>query len=70
MRFSIETTWDSQPVTHQPAKIELQPLGENSIQMNVEGKFFNDPKNPGGVAGQPFLGLWEFEGMKLRFYSS
>ncbi len=40
-------------------------MGDNSIQMHVEGKFFNDPPNPGGIPGQPFFGLWEFEGILL-----
>jgi hypothetical protein len=30
--------------------------------MDVEGEFFNDPQNPGGAAGEPFMGLWDFEG--------
>ena len=30
--------------------------------MDVEGQFFNDPPNPGGAAGEPFMGLWDFEG--------
>ena len=63
MRFSIERTWDDQPITHLPSTIELQPLNENSILMTVQGKFFNDPANPGGVEGQPFMGLWDFEGI-------
>lgn len=53
---------DDQPFTHRPATIELRSLNDDSFQMNVEGKFFNDPPNPGGVAGEPFMGLWDFEG--------
>lgn len=62
MRLVIERTWDDQLVNHAPAVIELQPLDERSFQMSVEGKFFNDPPNPGGTPGEPFMGLWDFEG--------
>ena len=48
---------DDQPFTHRPATIELRSLNDDSFQMNVEGKFFNEPPNPGGVAGEPFMGL-------------
>lgn len=65
MRFTIEKTWDDQPVTHFPATIELQPLNEASFQMSVEGQFFNDPPTPDGVPGEPFMGLWNYEGRIL-----
>lgn len=61
MRFEIKTTWDGQAIDHEPAKIKLLPHDDNSFQMIVEGKFFGDP-NPGGEAGQPFMGLWNHEG--------
>ena len=28
----------------------------------MNAPFFNDPPNPGGPAGEPFPGLWEYEG--------
>ncbi|XP_046637300.1 UPF0462 protein C4orf33 homolog isoform X2 [Daphnia pulicaria] len=65
MRLSIERTWDDQPLTHRPATIELRSLNDESFQMDVEGKFFNDPQNPGGAAGEPFMGLWDFEVIEL-----
>ncbi|KAI9563048.1 hypothetical protein GHT06_010505 [Daphnia sinensis] len=65
MKVSIETTWDNQPIVHQPAIIELKSLHDNDIQMDVEGTFFNDPPNPGGVPGEPFMGLWDFEVIEL-----
>lgn len=68
MRLSIEKTWDDQPVNHDPAIIELQPLNDKSFQMHVEGTFFNDPSNPGGVPGEPFMGLWDYEGLILWFH--
>lgn len=30
--------------------------------MNVSAAFFDDPP-PGGEAGQPFYGLWDYEGI-------
>lgn len=35
------------------------------VEMNVTAPFFNDPK-PDGPSGQPFYGLWDYEGEFLR----
>ena len=59
----IRTTWDGQNLTHKPVEIELKRLNESSFIMEVKAIFFDDPKNPGGVVGQPFHGLWEYEGI-------
>jgi len=31
--------------------------------MVVKAPFFNDPVNPRGVPGEPFFGLWNYEGI-------
>jgi len=65
LELTILTTWDGRPVEHRPVEIELKPLNGSTFEMNVEAPFFNDPPNPGGEAGQPFHGLWEFEVVEL-----
>lgn len=65
MKFEIQTTWDGQPIDHQPAVIELLPHDGTSFQIIVQGKFFADP-NPGGVTGKPFFELWNHEGIYFQ----
>jgi len=61
MEFSIEHTWDSNPVDHDPTRIIFSP-GQGGLKMEVLGPFFNDPAGPAGPIGQPFPGLWDYEG--------
>lgn len=61
MEFSIENTWNSNPVDHDPIQITFSP-GQGGLKMGVSGPFFNDPAGPPGPAGQPFPGLWDYEG--------
>lgn len=62
MTFSINTTWDGNPINHRPITLTLEPDRSRNLIISVEGHFFNDPKNPGGLPGQPFPGLWDYEG--------
>ena len=63
MELTIEKTWDDQPLTdHDSVIIRLEPLNDSHFVMNVQSPFFNDPSDPGGIPGQPFLGLWNYEG--------
>jgi len=68
MELTISTTWDGRPIDHRPAVIELKALNDSSFAMNVDAVFFDDPGNPGGEVGQPFLGLWEYEGLFNFFF--
>ena len=68
MELTIEKTWDDQPLNHDPVTIRLEPLDDSSFGINVQSPFFNDPANPGGTPGQPFLGLWNYEGFVLWLY--
>lgn len=61
MQFLIEHTWDSNPVNHDPIRIRFSP-GDGGLKMEVSGRFFNDPAAPPGPPGQPFPGLWDYEG--------
>jgi len=62
MEFYIRHTWDSVPVDHKPVKIRFSP-GEEGLLMQVTAPFFNDPPAPAGPPGEPFPGLWDYEGM-------
>ncbi len=61
MEFQIKRTWDSLPVAHKPVKIRFSP-GEDGLLMQVTAPFFNDPPAPAGPPGEPFPGLWDYEG--------
>ena len=37
-------------------------LFQGGVEMNITAPFFNDPPPPGGVPGQPYYGLWDYEG--------
>ena len=63
IEWTIDKTWDGRDVEHDPIKIQLSPATSgNCLFLKVQAPFFNDPSNPGGPKGQPFLGLWEYEG--------
>jgi len=64
--FNIGLTWDGKPVDHVPAKITLTP-GPSEIRVSVSAPFFNDPAPPGGLPGQAFFGLWEYEVVEAFF---
>lgn len=61
MEFSIQHTWDSNPVNHEPIKIVFSP-GQGGMKIKVFGPFFNDPAAPAGPPSQAFPGLWDYEG--------
>uniref|UniRef100_A0A4W5MKB6 Uncharacterized protein n=1 Tax=Hucho hucho TaxID=62062 RepID=A0A4W5MKB6_9TELE len=65
MEFVISTTWNSLPVDHEPVKVTFSP-GDGGMKMQVSAPFFNDPPGPSGPPGQPFPGLWDYEG-RLHF---
>lgn len=69
MEFSIENTWDSSPVGHDPTRIIFSP-GQGGLKMEVIGPFFNDPAGPAGPVGQPFPGLWDYEVVESFFLDS
>lgn len=65
MEFSIDLTWDSKPVGHDPVNIRFSP-GDGGLKMEVCAPFFNDPPAPSGPSGQPFPGLWDYEGKRYH----
>ncbi len=62
MEFLISTEWDGAVLDHDPATITLTSHPEG-VKMLVEAVFFDDPSNPGGTPGEPFPGLWDYEGL-------
>ncbi|XP_023668313.1 UPF0462 protein C4orf33 homolog isoform X2 [Paramormyrops kingsleyae] len=69
MNFTIDQTWDSLPVNHDPVNIKFSP-GDCGLLMEVSAPFFNDPASPPGGAGQPFPGLWDYEVVESFFLNS
>lgn len=69
MQFSIQHTWDSNPVDHEPIKITFSP-GEGGLKMQVFAPFFNDPPGPAGPPGHAFPGLWDYEVVEAFFLDS
>ncbi|XP_029950895.1 UPF0462 protein C4orf33 homolog [Salarias fasciatus] len=69
MEFSIQSTWDSSPVDHDPIKITFSD-GQTGLTMKVSGPFFNDPAAPPGPAGHAFPGLWDYEVVESFFLDS
>lgn len=63
MDFTITHTWDSRPVGHSPVKISFSP-GDGGLKMEVDAPFFDAPAAPPGPPGQPFPGLWDYEGTR------
>eukprot|EP00092_Neocalanus_flemingeri_P007627 GFUD01008231.1.p1 GENE.GFUD01008231.1~~GFUD01008231.1.p1 ORF type:complete len:1056 (+),score=227.00 GFUD01008231.1:78-3170(+) len=63
VQLQIETTWDGDPVESPTCvKLTKEPAG---LGIEVDAKFWNDPTNPGGKAGQPFFKLWNYEVVEL-----
>jgi hypothetical protein len=61
MEFSIKTQWDGKFIDHPEAIIHLAST-EAGMKMSVDAPFFNDPPSPGPTSGEPFYGLWNYEG--------
>ncbi|KAK3099705.1 hypothetical protein FSP39_008331 [Pinctada imbricata] len=60
--FSISTTWDGHPINHDPITLQINKLDDkDQVKVIARGPLFNDPQNPGGVPGQPFDQLWDYE---------
>ena len=68
MIFEIATQWDGKPIDHAPVKLKLQNDSSESISLEIDAPFFDDPK-PAGVAGKPFPQLWDYEGDYQLFHA-
>ncbi|KAK3099275.1 hypothetical protein FSP39_001969 [Pinctada imbricata] len=67
LSYYITKTWDGDAITHHPIQITIGPSDHaaRNIKITVTGPFFDDPPNPGGAPGQPFDGLWDYEGDRI-----
>jgi len=63
--YDISTTWDSQPIDHNPIRITVGPTDDaGNVILTASGPFFNDPAvPPNSTVGQPYMGLWDYEGL-------
>lgn len=69
MEFFIQHTWDSEPVTHDPIRIDFSP-GQGGLKIEMFGPFFNDPAGPDSPPSQAFPGLWNYEVVETFFLDS
>ena len=63
--YRILTTWNNQTIDHadRPVVIQLDRNDASSFKISVDAPFFNNPPKPPGEAGDPFYGLWDYEGI-------
>ena len=60
--YEITRTWNDLPIDHDVIQMTLVSREDGDVQLQIEAPFFNDPPNPGGAPGEPFDGLWDYEG--------
>jgi len=65
--FSITTTWDGDPVGHNPIEFKVSTVNETSVKVDVSGPLFNDPGPPTAPPGSPCPELWEYEVAEIFF---
>ena len=60
------TTWDNQTIDHadNPVVISFDKNDVDTFKITVNAPFYNDPSGPNGYIGEPFYGLWNYEGKK------
>ncbi|XP_052790081.1 UPF0462 protein C4orf33 homolog [Mya arenaria] len=61
--YSIQTTWDGQPITHDPISITVGPFDPTGhLVLTASGPYFNDPgRPPNSTVGETYSGLWDYE---------
>lgn len=59
--YAITQLWDGDSMDHPAISVTLEGIS-SGVLVHVRAPFFNDPPNPGGKPGQPFPGLWDYEG--------
>ncbi|XP_052221664.1 UPF0462 protein C4orf33 homolog [Dreissena polymorpha] len=67
--YRINTTRDGRPVNHDPVTITVGPVDANGqVILQATGPYFNDPGvTANSTAGQPFMGLWDYEVAEVFF---
>ena len=59
--YHITQTWDSIPLLHDGIRVTLAQ-GKEGVDIAIEAPYFGDPPAPDGPPGEPFYGLWDYEG--------
>lgn len=72
MKFSIETLWNSGPITdHRPVQITLSSSDDKEhLIIEIDAPFFNDPAPVSSTSPGPYPELWNYEVVELFFLSS
>ncbi|XP_052788445.1 UPF0462 protein C4orf33 homolog [Mya arenaria] len=67
--YNIQTTWDGQPINHDPIKITVGPVESTGhVMLSASGPFFNDSERPpNSTVGEPYYGLWNYEAVEVFF---
>ena len=66
--FTIGLTWDGVKLEHRAANVSLAPTtGTDEVRISVSAPFYDDPPPPGGLPGQAYFGLWEYEVVEAFF---
>ena len=83
--YKIGLTWDGKPIDHRPAQvfssnmfssldfyfqISLRPGPGGEVLVSVVAPYWSDPAPPGGLPGQAYFGLWEYEVVEAFFLNS
>ena len=63
--YEITRTWNDLPTNHSVIQFTLVSH-EEGVKILMKAPFFNDPPNPGGPPGEPFPGLWDYEGIQIN----
>jgi hypothetical protein len=58
--FTIAHTWDGEAIEeHEKVHVELYPLDDGGLEIELSAPFHRDPEPPGDQG--PFWGLWDYE---------
>jgi len=68
--YKIGLTWDGKPIDHNPAQISVRPGPGGEVLVSVVAPYWADPAPPGGLPGQAYFGLWEYEVVEAFFLNS
>jgi hypothetical protein len=61
LEYEIKTTWNNQPIDHEPIRIKLERNDQSDLNITITAPFFNDPPKPDKKVGD-FFNLWDYEG--------
>jgi hypothetical protein len=65
--YEIKSTWNNQPIDHEPIRIKLERNELNDLNITINAPFFNDPPKPDKKVGD-FFNLWDYEGISRHSF--